>query len=386
MNNNRKRKKRRVDTFLGKLFIICMLLIIIGNLLIPNKEKSEQENRMLAQRPKLTVSSLISGNFMEQYENYQTDQFIGRNTWIKLKVALNRFGGSKVENGVFIGRKSQLLEDIAVPDSDTLSRKLEAIKGFKKTYADIPVTFLLAPDAATVLQDSLPTFATVSDQSASISLVKKELGEAVQWVDAVKVLSKHTDEKIYYKTDHHWTTQGAFYVWEEAAVKMGITNDLSSIYASYPVTTEYNGVLSSKTGSKSNVKEQIDIYVPKDADNDMIVNYVDQQKKTTSLYDSSKLKGNDKYEVFLGGNTSVIDIKTVAENKKRILVVKDSFANSFVPFLTPFYREIVMVDPRYYTGNIKDIMETYEITDVLFLYSGNTFFQDNNLSGVLTGE
>ena len=386
MNNNRKRKKRRVDTFLGKLFIICMLLIIIGNLLMPNKEKSEQENRMLAQRPKLTVSSLISGSFMEQYENYQTDQFIGRNAWIKLKVALNRLGGSKEENGVFIGKKNQLLEGIAVPDSDTLSRKLEAIKEFKKTYADIPVTFLLAPDVATVLQDSLPTFATVSDQSASISLVKKELGDSVQWVDAVKVLSKHKDEKIYYKTDHHWTTQGAFYVWEEAAVKMGITDDLSSVYASYPVTTEYNGVLWSKSGSKSNVKEQIDIYVPKDADNDIIVNYVDQQKKTTSLYDSSKLKGKDKYEVFFGGNTSVIDIKTVAENKKRILVVKDSFANSFVPFLTPFYREIVMVDPRYYTGNIKDIMETYEITDVLFLYSGNTFFQDNNLSGVLTGE
>lgn len=70
----------------------------------------------------------------------------------------------------------------------------------------------------------------------------------------------------------------------------------------------------------------------------------------------------------------------------RLLLVKDSYANSFVPFLTPYFREIVLVDPRYYSGTIEDIMDTYRITDVMFLYSGNTFFRDNNLKGVLSGE
>ncbi len=152
------------------------------------------------------------------------------------------------------------------------------------------------------------------------------------------------------------------------------------------MATDFNGTLAAKSGCRMNVKEEIDIYVPKDADNDVTVNYVDEQKKTTSLYEEEQLKTRDKYAVFLGGNTSVIDIRTMAQNRDRLLVIKDSYANCFVPFLTPYFREIVMIDPRYYTGNIQDVMETYQITDVLFLYSGNTFFQDNNISGVLSSE
>lgn len=163
---------------------------------------------MLSEKPKLTIGSLTSGSYMEQYESYQSDQFIGRNMWRKLKVTLNRFGGSKEENGVFIGKKNQLLEDIAAPDKDLLHSNVAAIKAFSERYSDIPVTMLLVPDAANILSSSLPSLATVADQSTSIGLVKKELGDSVQWVDAVKVLNKHKDEKIYYKTDHHWTTSG----------------------------------------------------------------------------------------------------------------------------------------------------------------------------------
>ena len=110
---------------------------------------------------------------------------------------------------------------------------------------------------------------------------------------------------------------------------------------------------------------------------------MEEQKRRTSLYDSSKLKTKDKYGVFLGGNASLIDIKTTAVSDKTLLLLKDSFANSFVPFLAPYYKEIVMVDPRYYAGTMSEILETYPITDALFLYSGNTFFQDNNLQGFL---
>ena len=121
-------------------------------------------------------------------------------------------------------------------------------------------------------------------------------------------------------------------------------------------------------------------------DDDVIVNYVDEAKRTTSLYDSSKLETKDQYGVYLGGNTSLLDIQTVSTSRDRILVVKDSFANCFIPLLAPYYREIVVVDPRYYSGTIEDIMDSYRITDVLFLYSGNTFFTDNSISGVFDSE
>jgi hypothetical protein len=382
---NRK-KKRWVDSFIGKAFIICLLILIIGNILFPNHKKSADENRMLASNPELKISSIISGSYMQQFENYQSDQFMGRSLWRKLKVTLNGIGGSREEHDVFQGKNGQLLENIAVPERDVLQSSVTAIKGFAENYSDIPVSVLLVPDAANAISQSLPFLAEVPEQNQSISAVKKGLGDSVQWIDGVQVMNKHKAEKIYYKTDSHWTTLGAFYAFEEAADVLGITADLSSAYASYPITGEFNGSLAAKSGLGTATKEEISIYVPKDTDNEVIVNYVDEQKKTTSLYDSEMLASRNKYAVFLGGNTSVIDIKTMAENQKKLLIVRDSYANCFVPFLTPYYKEIVMVDPRYYSGTIGDVMETYQITDVLFLYSGNIFFRDNNISGVLSNE
>ena len=175
-------------------------------------------------------------------------------------------------------------------------------------------------------------------------------------------------------------------MFQDAAQTFGIEGDVSDDFVSYTVTDSFNGVLAASSGVGLDERELIDIYVPTEGDDDVIVDYVDEGRKTTSLYDSSKLDTRDKYGVFLGGNTSVIDIKTVSTSQKRLLIVKDSFADCFIPFLAPYYREIVVVDPRYYSGTMDEIMDTYRITDALILYSGNTFFTDNNISGVFSGE
>lgn len=384
--DNRKKSKRRMERLIGKIFILCLFGVMLVNIIIPDREMSEEENRMLASKPKLTFSTLVNGDFMEQYEEYLSDQFAGRDLWHRMKVALDRFGGSRMENGIYIGKDGQLLQDIQVPDQEHLSENLDAIKEFTETYQDIPVTMILVPDAACILNDRLPWLASVEDQNQMISMVEQSLGDSVTWVDAASALNKHKREKIYYLTDHHWTSLGAFYTFQEAATALGIEEDVSDKFLSYTVSDSFNGVLASESGAGLGTEENIDIYVPREGDNDVIVNYVNESKRTTSLYDSSKLETKDQYGVFLGGNTSLIDIRTVSTSQKRLLVVKDSFANSFIPFLAPYYREIVVVDPRYYSGMIEDIMSSYRITDALFLYSGNSFFTDNSISGVFTGE
>ena len=383
--DNRKRRGH-IESLIGKIFILSLFLVLIVNLLLPDKEQSEEENRVLETLPAPSLTSVLNGDFMEQWESYMSDQFAGRNLWRSLKVGLDRLGGSRMENGVYIGRDGQLLEDIAVPDNELFTANINAVKSFANTYSDIPATVMLIPDAACILSDSLPAFASVEDQRQMFSMVERGLGDSVKWVDAYSTLNKHKAEKLYYKTDHHWTTQGAFYVFQEAAASLGIEEDVSDDYVSYTVTDSFNGVLASKSGVGLDEKEQIDIYVPTEGDDDVVVNYVDEGKKRTSLYDSSKLETRDKYGVFFGGNTSVMDIRTVSTSHKRLLVVKDSFADCFIPFLTPYYREIVVVDPRYYSGTMKDIMDTYRITDTLIMYSGNTFVTDNHISGVFTGE
>ena len=382
---NRKRKGW-IENIIGMLFILVLFLFMFINLAVPDREMSEKENRMLETRPALSMSTVLDGEFMEQWENYQSDQFAGRDFWRSVKVFLDRLGGSRMENGVYIGKSGQLLEEIEVPDDGQSEANLSAIVDFAEKYPDVQTSVMLVPDAACILSDRLPAFAGIEDQKQLLGVAEQRLGDDVNWIDAVSVLNNHVSDKLYYKTDHHWTTLAAFYVFRESAVSLGIDGEVGENFASYTISDDFNGVLASKSGVGLSEKETIDIYVPTQGDDDVVVNYVDEGRKTTSLYDSSKLETRDQYGVFLGGNSSVIDIRTVSPEKKRLLVLKDSFANCFIPFLAPYYREIVVVDPRYYSGTIGDIMDTYRITDALVLYSGNTFFTDNHLSGVLTGE
>lgn len=384
MKKDRQRKVQ--EKLVGIIFILTLFLFLIINVIVPDREKSVQENRMLATKPKFRLSSLISGDYDEKFEAYMDDQFVGRDMWRKLKVTVDRIGGSRLENGVYIGTNGQLLEQIEVADENHLAANIKAIKSFSESQSKIPVRMMLVPDAANVLNHSLPALAKPEDQTQMFSMVRKDLGDSVEWIDVSTELNKHKTEKIYYKTDHHWTTLGAFYAFQAAAPSLRIEGDLSGKYVSYAVSDSFNGMLASKSGVNLGEKEQIDIYVPTEEDTDLIVDYVDEGKRSTSLYDSSKLKEKDQYTVFLGGNSSLLDIRTVSTSTKRLLLVKDSFANSFIPFLTPYYREIVVVDPRYYSGTINDLMDSYRISEVLFLYSGNTFFKDNNISGVFAVE
>lgn len=384
MKKDRQRKVQ--EKLVGIIFILTLFLFLIINVIVPDREKSVQENRMLVTKPKFRLSSLISGDYDEKFEAYMDDQFAGRDMWRKLKVTVDRIGGSRLENGVYIGTNGQLLEQIEVADENHLAANIKAIKSFSESQSKIPVRMMLVPDAANVLNHSLPALAKPEDQTQMFSMVRKDLGDSVEWIDVSTELNKHKTEKIYYKTDHHWTTLGAFYAFQAAAPSLGIEGDLSGKYVSYAVSDSFNGMLASKSGVNLGEKEQIDIYVPTEEDTDLIVDYVDEGKRSTSLYDSSKLKEKDQYTVFLGGNSSLLDIRTVSTSTKRLLLVKDSFANSFIPFLTPYYREIVVVDPRYYSGTINDLMDSYRISEVLFLYSGNTFFKDNNISGVFAVE
>ena len=384
--DKKKKKKGYAEALLGMVFLLFLFIIMIINLIVPDSSISEEENRVLSSGPAFSLNNILSGTFMEQVEEYASDQFAGRNILRRLKVGVDMLGGVRQEGDVYIGSDGQLLEEIKVPEQENLQANLDAIRQFTEDYPDLTVNMILVPDAANILSGSLPALAAVENQSQLISMVKNGLADSVGWIDASSVLNRHRSEKIYYKTDRYWTALGAFYTFQEAAPALGISEDVSDKYVSYTVSGSFNGSLAARSGACLDEKETIEIYAPTQGDDDVIVDYVDEGKRTSSLYDSACLEGRNQYEVYLGGDTSLLDIRTVSTSQKRILVVKDSFANCFIPLLAPYFREIVVVDPRYYSGTIEDIMATYKITDTLFLYSGNGFFTDNSISGVFTGE
>lgn len=380
--NKRKlqRMKAAAIVFLATTGLICLV-----NLVSRDKEFSEKENRMLEQKPKFTLGAVESGRFMKQYESYKSDQFAGRDFWVALKTRVDLIAGKRKANGVFKGSDNYLLEDISVMNEEQVKKNTDAIRAFAEEYPDLSVYMMLAPNAANVLKDKLPPFAVTEDQDAQFAKIQKDLGDSVHWIDVSKTMKKHKDEEIYYHTDHHWTTLGASYAYEALVKNMELDSSKVLAFKPYAVANDFNGTLSSTSGYEAGYEEPIYIYAPKkDKDAvEVVVNYVDEQKKTATLYDRSKLKGKDKYGMFLGGNYSMLDIRTTADTTARLLLFKDSYANAVIPFLTPYYREIIVIDPRYYYGDITEVMQNHKIADILFLYNGNTFVEDNSISGVL---
>ena len=322
---------------------------------------------------------------MEQYESYKSDQFVGRDFWVSLKSHVDLIVGRRESNGVFKGKDHYLLEDIARPDEEQMQQNIEAIQAFENTYNDIPMYMMLVPNAANILEDKLPQFAVTEDQNQIFLEIQKSLEDQLTWVDVSKVLKAHKKENIYYHTDHHWTTLGAYYAYQTLIDAMKLDSSKAPELKAYAVTNEFNGTLSSTSGYEMGYEEPIYIYTSEDegAGPQIVVNYVEEKRKTATLYDASKLEEKDKYALFLGGNYGTVDIRTTADTTDRLLLFKDSYANCLIPFLTPYYREIIVIDPRYYYGDIHEIMEENKITSVLFLYNGNTFVEDNSISGVL---
>lgn len=366
------------------IFLVFLIVAFAFNLFSKDKKYSESENRMLAQKPVFSMANLTSGKYMKDMEDYVTDQFFIRDKWINLKVLEDLALGKKESNGVYIGKKDYLMEIPTAPNQKALDNNLDAISNFSASHPDINTVMTLIPNAAYIYDHLIPRNAPVRDQEKDIKYVMNAVSTSLNFVDLTKTMSSHKEEDIYYKTDHHWTTLGARYAFDALSTALGIEKPTQE-YKIYPVTHSFQGTLASKSGYDKAL-DTIEIYIPQGVNTECVVNFTDEGKKTASVYESAALENKDKYEVFFGGNHTRIDISTPMEGKKNLLLFKDSYANCFIPFLVPYYRNIIVIDPRYFYDDIESLISDNEITDVLFLYNVNTFLGDNSLGDVLVSE
>lgn len=338
---------------------------------------------MLEQAPGINGGQIISGRYEEKFETYFTDQFLLRDMWIEMKAGFDRLIGRVESNGVYLGKDGYLIEKFAEPDGKNLKETCSAMGNFAKRYGEVKQYAMIVPNAVEILSDKLPAFAPAADQGKHLDTLGKELEkQGITVLDMRGVLKKNRDKKLYYKTDHHWTTEAAYLAFLEAGKTMGY-NGSEITFDALPVTGRFQGTLSAKSGFRSGEKEELEVYLPKDGSPSSVVNYVDEQKKTASFYDTGKLDTRDGYACFLGGNHPLIRIETPVQSDKTLLVLKDSYANCYLPFLATQYRKIVAVDPRYYYGDLEELMQVEEIQEVLYLYNANTFFSDTSLQMVL---
>ncbi len=378
MKGSRGKKLNRSYRLLAIIFIAILAVLFLANIIKGSRLNSELENRRLAQRPAVTGRTLVNGTYAEEFEEFETDQFPARNMLRRIYMGFERFGGTKEENGIIRGKRQQLMEDIVTPDSLILNQKTSGINNYAVAHPDVSTHILLVPDAAAILDERLPAFAETADQSRLFLAVKGGLDDSIIWMDGISAMENHTNEKIYYQTDRYWTTEGAYQVFLETASGLGITDPYEVTYESYCAAYDFNGELAATSGFMLGRKEEIYVYLP-DVNTSYLVTYTDTGVTTPSLYSVDALDTRDKYDVFLDGDHPLVEIDTGAESSRVLLVVKDSFANCYIPFLIPYFNRIIVVDPVYCDEGIEELSAAYNVTDTLFLYGGNDFFEDSAL-------
>lgn len=220
------------------------------------------------------------------------------------------------------------------------------------------------------------------DQAADLKHISDALNN-VTFLDVTDALTAQKDDYLFYRTDHHWTSLGAYYTFNAIAPAMEVPTPGLSSYTRYLVSNTFEGTLSSKSGSHT-VLDEVEIFVP-DTQIEYYVTYDGKQQNICSMYERSALEGKDHYTVFFGGNHARVDITTSANTHRALLLFKDSYANCMVQFLYPYFDHITIIDPRYYYDNVETVIRSEGITDVLFLYNLDTFLSDSSLADVIAG-
>lgn len=362
-------------SYIMLLFLGTMTLI---NLYIPDKKFSEAENRTLKDKPTFSWESLKEGRFTKEYEEYITDQFAFRDFWVSMKAFSERLLQKRDNNGVYLGRDGYLLQKIDKIDEDILNKNIEAVNTFANNNPGIKTYFLLVPNSVKVLENKLPPFASSEDQLNILKNVQEKMNKHTNFISIYNILAGRNNEYIYYKTDHHWTSLGAYYAYNYLGKVMKYTPLSIEDFNIEEVTDKFYGTLYSRGNYRFVKPDSIHIFKPK-TKLSYKVEHLDTGTSSDSLYELKYLEKKDKYSVFLDGNHALSIIRTNNRADKKLLVVKDSYAHSLVPFLTNHYDEIHMMDLRYFNMSVGKYMKENDIEEVLLLYNTASFVEDKSI-------
>lgn len=360
---------------------------IISSAQLPENAFSENENRYLEKMPKFNFDTVTDKTFMTKFENYFSDRIVMREQWISLMNDFDRLLGKKEIKGIFTedGRMMQSwrTSDYSV---DSVNKNLAAMEKFAKKYPRMKMYFMLAPNAQEIYSDTLPANCGAADQKLFIKNCYDSL-PSITGIDVYSGLLAAKNEYIYYRTDHHWTSYGAYIGYKSAASAMKFAAYSEDKFSIEHASNEFRGTLYSKTLDNGITPDTIDIYTLANNEPQVKVSVyksgAEPDSTYSSLYFREFLDVKDKYSTFLGQNVPRIDIDSEIpqENDKgSLLIIKDSYAHSLIPFLTKNYSHITVLDLRYINSDLSNIgvsLKDYE--NVLFMYNVITFSQDTNV-------
>ena len=379
-------KRRRKGGLIHYPVLILFSVFFVGMFLLdcvtPDRTVSELENTTLTQRPKVTAQILSSAGlnrFFNDYTQYTKDQIPGRDAWISLQSFVETALLQKTQSGgILLGGKGQMFDrtyGLVSSEERTLPRNIAAVASLAARCPG-KVYVMVAPAASSIYPERVPAHAPLLQEESYLGQIQAAVEQAGGvYLPLEDALSAHKDEYIYYRTDHHWTTQGAYYAYSELCSALGLEPFDRAAHTAVDVPDFY-GTFYSRARTWNAQPDTLTYY---DLDNPLTIYTVTgpgmpTEGQTTGLYDLDKLDVYDKYAAFLHGNNGLSRVE--GDGEGRILVIKDSYANSFVPFLTANYAQIDVVDLRNYNYGLDGLIAENGYDQILVLYSFDSFKSD----------
>lgn len=360
--------KRATDILF--LALVCAIILGIGCaiLLLPPNDFSERENRPLAQFPTPSLPSLLDGGFFRSVSLFYTDQLPMRESLGEM-YSLSELALGKRESNRILLRDGRL---ITRPEAsgEIYSYNLGAINSFLESH---PRSVFFCPP------ESIEVFSSLLS-GVELGLLDglppqpNEISE-----EYLRVIEGLGADKLYYRTDHHWTTDGAFEAYKLLCSLLGEEAYGEEHFERITVSASFFG---SSYRRSSFPRSLIS------ADSIVLYRYSGDERfsvgEQSGFYRYDQLGSSDEYRVFLGGNCAHASVTLDgATERRKMLLIKDSFANSLLPFLALQY-DIEMVDPRYAEPSlIRKLAESQSFDVTLILASKSTLLSERSFGKLL---
>ncbi len=376
------------------LFLLLLVFFVYMGIFAPADQSTVQkENRELAPMPAFSIEALRSGRFAREFEAFLGDKVGFRSFFVDASAKFDTLKGIKPKEGKMVTTTKDLgtgdqgdnhllvlsdrVMEVYQKNDEARDAYISALNQYRESLPETVRLFnMLIPTQIEFLKEQ-----TVSDsEKDTIDHIAEYTKDKVISVPAYDLLKAHKDEYLFFRTDHHWTQLGAFYGYTAfAETAFGITPQLSD-YEKHEAHG-FLGFLYNQAKDPSLEKHADTIqwftkgenlsFTAKAMENGSLVTY------SPRLYVTPNANEMPKYGIFMGGDHQFAEIKTNQKNGKTLLVMKDSYANTLLPFLTELYETVLVIDPRNYYGKVTDLVAEYDVDDVLIInYVFTTTFPD----------
>ena len=442
MGKQKITKKQKETIFIYRalsvrIFAFIMLLGgIVGIMFFFRPDTSEVEKRKLAEFPKPTLSSFLNGEYFYDLSLWYSDTYPMRDGLIAADQKIESLYGITPSTMMVGSRKisddipdideaqensgneqPQEVEQISAPDSRAMESEIQkqiqqnlyvkdgaaySLYYYDQTAADIYTSAL--SKAAGELEGKTNVYSILVPNNSGAMLSDRELealggadqeqaidyyyslSEGVKTVDTIKTLREHNDEYLYFRTDHHWTQLAAYYVYqnfcEEKGIRPNELSDFQKMTFSPFLGTFYQELQNEDMAANPDF---VDAYIPM-ATNDMTYWETDgSQVNWHVIQDVTGWNKNSLYSCFIGGDKPLVQINNPnLSDGSSCVVVKESYGNSFVPFLVDHYQTVYVVDFRYMKNNVMDFVQEHNVQDLIII-NNISIIASENVAATIAG-